>query len=129
MITVIPEGRDSEFLGWLIPTYARPSISYTLPSFLMPTKKYKVNTNMHGEERSLVVTGEYEKVLPMDILPVYLVKACMSRDIENMEALGIYEICEEDFALCEFVCTSKTPLQESIREGLVYIEKEAACEC
>lgn len=125
MITVIPEGHEEEFLGWLLPSYPRPSISKTLPAFLMPEKAYKVNTNMHGEDRAFVVTGEYEKVLPMDILPLYLIKACMSRDIENMEALGIYEVSEEDFALCEFVCTSKAPIQEIIREGLNYIEKEA----
>ncbi len=125
LITVIPEGDEEEFLGWLIPSYPRPSISKTLPSFMMPEKKYKVNTNMHGEDRAFVVTGEYEKVLPMDILPLYLIKACMSRDIENMEALGIYEVAEEDMALCEFICTSKAPIQEIIREGLNYIEKEA----
>jgi Na+-transporting NADH:ubiquinone oxidoreductase subunit A len=125
MLTVIPEGDKEEFLGWLIPTYPRPSISRTLPSFLMPEKKYKVNTGMHGEDRAFVVTGEYEKVLPMDILPVYLIKACMARDVENMESLGIYEVDEEDLALCEFVCTSKAPIQEIIREGLNYIETEA----
>lgn len=125
LLTVIPEGKDYEFLGWLLPTYARPSLSKTLPAFLMPGKKYEVNTNMHGEERAFVVTGEYEKVLPMDILPLYLIKACMARDIENMEALGIYEVGEEDFALCEFVCTSKAPIQDIIKEGLEYIEKEA----
>lgn len=125
LITAIPEGNQEEFLGWLIPSYPRPSISKTLPAFLMPEKTYKVNTNMHGEDRAFVVTGEYEKVLPMDILPLYLIKACMSRDIENMEALGIYEVGEEDMALCEFVCTSKAPIQEIIREGLDYIEKEA----
>ena len=125
LITVIPEGNQEEFLGWLLPTYPRPSISKTLPAFLFPEKKYKVNTNMHGEDRAFVVTGEYEKVLPMDILPLYLIKACMAKDIENMEALGIYEVAEEDFALCEFVCTSKAPIQEIIGEGLNYIEKEA----
>lgn len=125
LITVIPEGDQDELLGWLIPTYPRPSISKTLPAFMMPERKYKVNTSMHGEERAFVVTGEYEKVLPMDILPLYLIKACLTRDIENMEALGIYEVAEEDFALCEFICTSKTPLQQIIREGLEYVEKEA----
>lgn len=123
-LTVIPEGNDPEFLGWLIPTYARPSISKTFLSYLMPNKKYKVNTSMHGEERAFVVTGEYEKVLPMDILPQYLFKAIMANDLEGMEALGLLEIDEEDVALCEFVCTSKMPLQQLVREGLNTIEKE-----
>lgn len=123
-VTAIPEGNEPEFLGWLIPNYPRPSISKTFFSFLTPKKKYKVNTNMHGEERAYVVTGEYEKVLPMDIFPVQLVKACMAQDLEAMEALGIYEVAEEDFALCEFVCTSKLPVQEIIGEGLALIEKE-----
>lgn len=123
-ITVIPEGEDPEFLGWLIPTYSRPSISKTFISYLMPNKKYKVNTSMHGEERALVVTGEYEKVLPMDIYPQHLFKAILANDIEAMESLGLLEIDEEDIALCEFVCTSKMPLQQIVREGLDLIEKE-----
>lgn len=124
-ITVIPEGHEEEFLGWLIPTYPRPSFSKSLPAFLFPNKSYKVNTNVHGEDRAFVVTGEYEKVLPMDIMPLQLIKACMANDIDNMEALGIYEVGPEDFALCEFICTSKAPIQEIIENGLTYIEKEA----
>lgn len=123
-LTVIPEGEDPEFLGWLIPTYSRPSISKTFLSYLKPNKKYKVNTNMHGEERAFVVTGEYEKVLPMDIYPQYLFKAIMANDLEAMEELGILEIDEEDVALCEFVCTSKMNLQKLVRQGLDTIEKE-----
>ena len=123
-ITVIPEGEDPEFLGWLIPTYSRPSISKTFLSYLMPGKKYKVNTNMHGEERAYVVTNEYEKVLPMDLYPVQLLKACMAGDLEAMEALGIYEVVEEDLSLCEFVCTSKMPVQDILSDGLALIEKE-----
>lgn len=79
---------------------------------------------MHGEERALVVTGEYEKVLPMDILPQYLLKAILANDLEAMEALGLLELDEEDMALCEFVCTSKMPIQKLIREGLAVLEKE-----
>lgn len=123
-ISVIPEGEDPEMFGWLIPTYPRPSISKTFLSYLMPNKKFKVNTNMHGEERAYVVTNEYEKVLPMDILPVHLIKACLANDLEAMEALGIFEVVEEDLALCEFVCTSKAPVQEILAEGLALIEKE-----
>jgi Na+-transporting NADH:ubiquinone oxidoreductase subunit A len=125
LVTVIPEGDDEEFLGWLLPSYPRPSLSMTMPSFIFPEKKYKVNTNMHGEERAFVVTGDYEKVLPMDIMPLQLIKACMANDIENMESLGLYEVGPEDMALCEFICTSKAPIQEIIESGLTYLEKEA----
>lgn len=121
----IEEGDEPEFFGWILPSYPRPSNSKTFPSFAFPSAKYKVNTNMHGEERAFVVTGEYEKVLPMDVLPMQLFKACLASDIDNMEALGIYEVVEEDIALCEFVCTSKLPLQSMLREGLNYLENEA----
>jgi len=124
LISVIPEGHDEEFLGWLIPSYPRPSLSKTMPSFLFPDKKYEVNTNMHGEERAFVVTGDYEKVLPMDIMPLHLIKACLTGNFEDMEALGIYEVDPEDFALCEFICTSKSPIQRIINDGLNLIEKE-----
>jgi Na+-transporting NADH:ubiquinone oxidoreductase subunit A len=126
-VTVIPEGDESEFLGWLIPSYPRPSNSMTLPAYLKPNAVYKVNTNQHGEERALVLYGEYEKVLPMDIFPTHLVSKCMaeSMDIEWLEKLGIYEVAPEDMALCEFVCTSKVPVQELIEKGLVLVENEA----
>lgn len=123
-LTVIPEGDDYEFLGWLVPSYPRPSISKTFLNYLMPNKKFVVNTNTHGEERAFVVTGEYNKVLPMDILPVHLLKAILARDFEAMENLGIYEVVEEDFALCEFVCTSKIDVQEIIKEGLEMVALE-----
>lgn len=117
-ITVIPEGDEAEFLGWLIPTYARPSFSRSFPYFLNAKKKFRVNTSMHGEARAFVVTGEYEKLLPMDVLPVQLLKAVLAKDFEAMENLGIYEVLEEDLALCEFACTSKMDVQEILREGL-----------
>jgi Na+-transporting NADH:ubiquinone oxidoreductase subunit A len=79
---------------------------------------------MNGEERAFVVTGEYEKVFPFDIYPVQLLKAILVEDIEKMEQLGIYEVAEEDFALCEVVCTSKIPVQETVRKGLDLIRKE-----
>ncbi len=123
-VTVIPEGDEPEFFGWLVPSYSRPSLSKTFLSYLTPNKKFRVNTSTHGEERAFVMTNEYEKVLPMDILPVQLLKACMAGDLESMEALGIYELAEEDLALCEFVCTSKIPVQEILSEGLALIEKE-----
>jgi Na+-transporting NADH:ubiquinone oxidoreductase subunit A len=124
MVTVIPEGTDYEFLGWLIPSYARPSISKSFLYYLSPNKKFKVNTNTHGEERAFVVTGEYEKVFPMDIFPVQLLKAILAKDLEAMENLGIYEVVEEDMALCEFVCTSKIDVQEILREGLELMAAE-----
>ncbi|HCS21349.1 MAG TPA: NADH:ubiquinone reductase (Na(+)-transporting) subunit A [Bacteroidetes bacterium] len=123
-LTAIPEGDEAEFFGWILPSEARPSISKTFLSYLTPNKKYRVNTNMHGEERPFVVTNEYEKVLPMDILPVQLLKACLAADLEAMEALGIFEVVEEDLSLCEFVCTSKQPVQNILSEGLTLIEKE-----
>lgn len=117
-LTVIPEGDEAEFLGWLIPTYARPSFSRSFPYFLNPKKKFRVNTSTHGEPRAFVVTGEYEKLLPMDVLPVQLLKAILAKDFEAMENLGIYEVLEEDLALCEFACTSKMDVQEILREGM-----------
>jgi Na+-transporting NADH:ubiquinone oxidoreductase subunit A len=123
-ITIIPEGNEYEFMGWLIPTYPRPSISKSFLYYLNPKKKFVVNTNNHGEERAFVVSGEYEKVLPMDILPVQLLKSILAKDFEAMENLGIYEVVEEDFALCEFVCTSKMDVQEILKEGLELVERE-----
>lgn len=124
LITVIPEGDEYEFMGWLIPSYARPSISKSFLYYLSPNKKFRVNTNTHGEERAFVVTGEYEKVFPMDIFPVQLLKSILAKDLEAMENLGIYEVVEEDMALCEFVCTSKIDVQQILREGLELMEAE-----
>ena len=107
-LSVIPEGDHYEMLGWLFPSYPRPTLSNSLPISKFLKKTFKVNTNPHGEPRAYVVTGQYEKVMPMDILPQQLIKAVMAKDLELMENLGIYEVIEEDMALCEFVCTSKT---------------------
>ena len=123
-LTVIPEGKEPEFMGWLTPGLNKLSMSRTFFSWLMADKKYKSDTNMHGEERPFVVTGEYEKVFPMDIFPVQLLKSILIEDIEMMENLGIYEVVEEDFALCEFVCTSKIESQKIIRRGLDAMRKE-----
>ena len=123
-LTVLPEGNEAEFMGWLLPGLQKFSASKTFLSFLFPSKKYKLDTNMHGEERAYVMTGEYEKVIPMDIYPMHLIKAIMIEDIELMENLGIYEVSPEDFALCEFVCTSKMDVQSIIREGLDLVKKE-----
>ena len=123
-ITVVPEGDKSEFLGWILPGLHKFSTSKTFLSWLFPSKKYNLDTNMHGEERAYVMTGEYEKVLPMDIYPNHLIKAIMIEDIEMMENLGIYEVSPEDLALCEFVCTSKIEVQSIIRQGLDLVRKE-----
>jgi len=118
-LSVLEEGDKHEFFGWLFPSYPRPSLSKTyLSSIFGGKKEFDVNTNTHGEKRALVVTGQYEKVVPMDIYPQQLLKSIIVQDLDLMEGLGIYEIVEEDLALCEFVCTSKTPVQKIIREGL-----------
>ncbi len=123
-VSIIPEGNYSEFFGWLAPGLNKFSISRTFFSWLTPTKKYNLDTNFHGEERAYVVTGDYEKVLPMDVYPMQLIKSCMIEDIEKMESLGIYEVSPEDFALCEFVCTSKLEVQNIIRQSLDLVRKE-----
>ncbi len=124
-VTVIEEGDDYEMFGWLAPSYRRPSVSRTyLSNLLFPREAFHVNTNTHGEKRAFVVTGQYEDVLPMDILPQHLFKAILTGDIERMEGLGILELAEEDVALCEFACTSKQPLQEILRDGLEMMQEQ-----
>jgi Na+-transporting NADH:ubiquinone oxidoreductase subunit A len=120
MLTVIPEGNYSEFLGWITPDFNKYSFhkAFGLLSFLTPRKEFVLDTNLHGEERPFVQTGAMEKVLPMDIYPVVLLKAILASDYDAMEALGIYEVAEEDFALCEFIDVSKNEVQAIIREGL-----------
>jgi len=117
-VTVLEEGDEYEMFGWLLPLSPRPTVSKTYPNFLFPKYKFTPNTNTHGEKRAFVVTGQYEKVLPMDVYPQQLMKAILVNDYERMEGLGIYELSEEDVALCEFVCTSKQPVQNILRQGL-----------
>ncbi|EIM78592.1 Na(+)-translocating NADH-quinone reductase subunit A [Nitritalea halalkaliphila LW7] len=123
-ITVLPEGNEYEFLGWLKPTAKKLSFHRALGllSFLNGSKEYRLNTNTNGEERAFVQTGVFESVTPMDILPVYLMKAIMAEDFDEMEELGIYELVEEDLALCEFVDVSKHPVQEILRKGIDLIQ-------
>lgn len=123
-ITVIPEGNMPEFIGWLKPGLNKFSVSRAFFSWLQPQKVFHLNTNMHGEERPFVMSGQYEQVLPMDIYPVQLLKSILAEDIELMENLGIYEVVEEDLALCEFVCTSKIESQRILRKGLELVRKE-----
>ena len=123
-ITVIKEGNYYEPFGWLLPIKPRPSVSSTFPNFLFPNHEFEVDTNTHGEKRAFVVTGQYEKMLPMDIYPQHLMKAILTGDIERMEGLGINELLEEDVAVAEFACTSKQPLQSLLREGLDYLKEQ-----
>ena len=124
-VTVIPEGDKYELLGWAMPRLNKFSVSRAYFSWLCPKKAYKLDTNMNGGERPFVVTGLYEKYLPMDIYPMYLLKACLAGDIDKMENLGIYEVTEEDFALCEFVDPSKIDIQQISRDGINLMIKEA----
>lgn len=117
-ITVLKEGNQHEMFGWLLPLAPRPSVSKTYPNFLMPNHQFEANTNTHGEQRAFVVTGGYEKLLPMDIYIQHLMKAILTGNIERMEGLGINELSEEDIALAEFSDISKQPLQEILRDGL-----------
>lgn len=118
-ITVIPEGDYEEFLGWLKPSTSKLSFHKAIGMLSFLNKgEFKVDTNTHGEERPFVVTGTFEKVMPMDILPTYLFKAIIAEDFDEMEELGLYELVEEDVALCEFVDPSKNDLQGLVRNGI-----------
>jgi Na+-transporting NADH:ubiquinone oxidoreductase subunit A len=125
VVSVIPEGDDYEFFGWNKPIFNKVSTSRALTfSWLNPNKKYDLDTNTNGEHRAFVITGSYEEVFPLDIFPMQILKACMYKDLDEMEALGMYEVAPEDFALTEFVCVSKQPHQKIIREGLDLMLKE-----
>lgn len=124
LVTVIPEGDHYEFLGWASLGFGKYSVSRSYWNWLTPKKENRIDTNLKGGERAFVMTGEYNKVFPMDILPVQLLKSILVDDIDQMEKLGIYEVAEEDLALCEFVCTSKIEVQEIIRKGLELMIKE-----
>ncbi|MBR9998626.1 MAG: NADH:ubiquinone reductase (Na(+)-transporting) subunit A, partial [Cyclobacteriaceae bacterium] len=121
LISVIPEGDRHEFLGWMRPTFEWLSFhrAIGLLSFLNSSnKEYVLTTNTRGDKRAFVQTGIFEKVMPMDIFPTHLFKSIMAEDYDEMEALGIYEVIEEDVALCEFVDVSKHNLQQLVRKGL-----------
>lgn len=119
LVSVIPEGNEYRMFGWLpFVDNVIPSLSKTSFSWLLGKKGYDVNTNLNGEERAIVVTGEMEKLLPMNIYPMQLLKACMAEDIEKMEALGIYEVVPEDFGLIDFANTSKIEAQQIIHEAI-----------
>ncbi|WP_290699792.1 Na(+)-translocating NADH-quinone reductase subunit A [Lacinutrix sp.] len=125
VISVIPEGDDYEFFGWNKPIFNKISVSRAFTfSWLTPKKEFALNTNTNGEHRAFVTTGTYEEVFPLDIFPMQILKSCMYQDLDEMEALGMYEVAPEDFALTEFVCVSKQPHQDIIRKGLDLMLKE-----
>lgn len=125
VITVIPEGDDYEFFGWNKPVFDKISVSRAFTfSWMFPKKEYDLTTNTNGEHRAFVTTGNYEQVFPLDIYPMQILKACMYKDLDEMEVLGMYEVAPEDFALTEFICVSKQPHQKIIREGLDLMMKE-----
>ncbi|MCH2216295.1 MAG: Na(+)-translocating NADH-quinone reductase subunit A [Flavobacteriales bacterium] len=126
-ISVLPEGDHKKFFltdGWLAPGFKSFSLSKAFPSWLTPGKKYRLDTNLNGEERAFVVTGELERVFPFEIYPMQLIKSIMVNDIDAMEKLGIYEVLPEDFAVCEFACTSKINIQQVVEDGLADMRKE-----
>ena len=138
LVSILPEGDYYDFMGWLMPGFRKFSFSRTFLSGFMPKSTFKpmgielprfenfwkFDTNTHGDLRPLVFTGNFERVFPFDIYPTQLIKACIIGDIELMENLGIYEVEPEDFALCEFIDTSKTDIQQIIREALEKLRKE-----
>ena len=127
-VTVIPEGDTTdELLGWITPGAGRYSTSNTGLAGLLglfKSKKWNLDARLKGGPRALIVSGDWERVFPRDIYPEHLYKAVLAFDIEKMEQLGIYEVLPEDFALCEFVDVSKTPVQQVIADGLVKLRKE-----
>ena len=139
LVSILPEGNYYDFMGWLMPGFRKFSFSRTFLSGFMPKSTFKplginlpcfeslwkFDTNTHGDERPLVFTGNFERVFPFDIYPTQIIKACIVGDIDLMENLGIYEVEPEDFALCEFIDTSKTDIPTLIREALEKLRKEA----
>ncbi|WP_276816214.1 Na(+)-translocating NADH-quinone reductase subunit A [Segatella maculosa] len=126
-VTAIPEGDDNnELLGWILPRVNQYSTSRSYFSWLLGKKEYDLDARIKGGERHMIMSGEYDKVLPMDIYGEYLIKAIIAEDIDKMEQLGIYEVSPEDFAVAEFVDSSKLELQKVVRNGLDMLRKENA---
>ncbi|MCC8145684.1 MAG: Na(+)-translocating NADH-quinone reductase subunit A [Bacteroidales bacterium] len=127
-ITVIPEGDEThEFAGWISLGFDKFSVSKTYPAFIiepLTKKEYTIDARIKGGRRAMIMSNEWDKVFPMDILPEFLIRAIIAFDIDKMENLGIYEVAPEDFALCEFVDTSKMELQAIVRQGLDLLYKE-----
>lgn len=126
-VTALPEGDDvNELFGWIMPRFHEFSTSRSYFSWLGGKKEYRLDCRIKGGERHMIMSSEYERVFPMDIYPSFLVKAIITGDIDQQEALGIYEVAPEDFAVAEFVCSSKLELQRIVREGLEILRKENA---
>ena len=123
-VSVIPEGDHYQLFGWLAPNFKKFTSTNTMGASLCKKSSKVLDTNLNGGIRPLIMTGNFEKVFPFDIYPMQLIKACIIKDIDQMEELGIYEIDAEDFALCEVIDPSKTPIQQIIREGLELLRKE-----
>jgi len=124
-VTVLEEGNYREQFGWIKPfRLEKYSHSHTYLSFLLKRRKFNMDTNTNGGERTFVCNDIYSKVLPMDIYPVYLFKACIAGDVDKMEQLGIYEVIPEDVALCEYVDPSKNPIQQIVQNGIDLMIKE-----
>ena len=124
-VTVIPEIMDGdEMFGWIAPRFSMFSTSRSYFSWLCPKREYTIDARIKGGERHMIMSNEYDKVFPMDIYPEYLIKAIITGNIDKMEELGIYEVAPEDFALCEFVDSSKLELQRIVREGLDKLRAE-----
>ena len=123
-ITAIEEGGKREFIGWLLPGFKKWSLSHTFLSWLTPKRIYRFDTSLHGGRRTFMMTDVYEKVFPFELLPLQLLKACAIKDLEQMEALGIYEVDPEDFALCEVVCPSKTECQKIVEDAMRALRAE-----
>ena len=132
--TVLDEGSENhEFMGWMLPRFNDFNVSNTDPAkmldcgfmrWLFGPKKYRWDARLKGGRRAIIVSGEYDKVFPMDIYPEYLIKAMIAGNLDKMEQLGANEVAPEDFALCEYVCTSKMPLQAIVRAALDNMKKE-----
>ncbi|MFT5126493.1 MAG: Na+-transporting NADH:ubiquinone oxidoreductase subunit A [Rhodothermales bacterium] len=124
-LTLIPESPGDEFVGWMKPGWDKASIYRTFLSPFLPKRKFEMSTSMQGGHRAFVLTGYYERVLPMDIYPLQLFKMCLAQDVEEMENFGIYELTEEEVALCEYICPSKSNLSQLVRDSLELMHKEA----
>lgn len=125
-VTVIPEGREQHFIGWLLPGFGRWTYHRAYASAALPGKKFAMHTNTNGEERAFVKTGDYEKVVAIEVLPDFMCKAILANDVDMMEQLGILECAPEDFALCSYICVSKIEFTEIIQKGLDMMEAEIA---
>ncbi len=123
-ITALSEGRKRDFFGWIMPSFSKYSLKRVLGSCFFPGKKLPLNTNLNGGKRSIMPIGSYEKVMPLDIFPTFLLKSLAVADLESAEELGCLELDEEDLALCSFVCPGKGEYGQMLRDNLTTIEKE-----